>query len=295
MKTNFFLLLLFLSVQISFAQKTILDEDDKDIDEKIEAYEKLKTDSLPELALNDEIEIEENVLGIKRKKNSVDKKEGKKKFYQGVRIKKGYASKNAESVEIFRYTKFAKDPEDPSSQEVYFYDYSKKSVFVKPYKVYREIVEKGINVRLLHGAYQEKAGKAILAEGFYYLGTRHGRWMHYDQNYILTEKQNYNKGYLEDAIVTNHSNGKVKEIMPMVNGDKHGKYFAYHENGFLATSGHYEHNVQVGIWYDYHTNGKKKRQTQYPRFFHLKDKSYIVYEWDTNGNLTYDYKRNGGK
>jgi antitoxin component YwqK of YwqJK toxin-antitoxin module len=231
------------------------------------------------------------------KKEEEKKKKINAKTFYGFKTmrrftRKGKDPKNRE-YEIFFVLKKFYAP-DPLIKDIYWY-YSKKRTIVtgdvsKFDKKY---------LKPMHGPYLRKIGKKVMEEGIYYVGTKHGRWMKYDRNYILLDKKRYYKGYATDAEITyyDEEKKKVKEVIPFQLGKMDGEYSYYAEDGTLLTYGLYKDGIKVGIWTEYHPNKKKKRETQY-----VKEKDpyqnftpYIIREYNEKGKPVYDFRKDAVK
>src|SRR5690606_24299056 len=103
------------------------------------------------------------------------------------------------------------------------------------------------------GPYRRMIGGAVVEQGIFYVGTKHGRWEAYsdektetfnDQEVsynILLEKKKYYKGWTKESRVTYYdaARKKVKEVFPYENGKLHGTYYQFLENGQIFIKGRY--------------------------------------------------------
>src|SRR5690606_13659792 len=86
---------------------------------------------------------------------------------------------------------------------------------------------------LLHGPYEKRQGDVLLAKGIYYKGTKHGRWMHYNRDSVLVDKEKYFRGWPKESVVSYYdpaNRTKMKEINPIEFGEKSGYYYRFFEN-----------------------------------------------------------------
>jgi antitoxin component YwqK of YwqJK toxin-antitoxin module len=131
----------------------------------------------------------------------------------------------------------------------------------------------------------------LLEEGIYYKGTRHGRWMKYDRNNLLDDKDKYYKGWPKESLVTYYDaveHKKVKEMIPVEIDEREGFYFLFHENGTVAVTGEYKFGIKVGDWIENYPNGKRKKILSYPKEpFDDTYTPYIRKEWDDKGYEIY--------
>ncbi len=214
------------------------------------------------------------------------KKKPKKKVFYGIKTKKGFTRKgygNRITVEFFYYLK---KPDKPSSfaRDIYWYDFTRRQIR----KTSTFDPKKGV---LLHGPYKKMQGPVILEEGIFYKGTRHGRWMRYDRENLVEDKEKYYKGWPKESIVTYYDpmeRKKLKEIIPIEYGEREGYYYLFHENGLVAVQGEYQWNHKVNDWVENYPTGKRKRIIAFPKqAFEKVVKPFIKREWDNKGQEIY--------
>jgi hypothetical protein len=255
------------------------------------AYERLQSDSIPELVSTNLETIDEQDFEFKIKKIKLKRDKKKKRVYMGVKTKRGKVMRNSQITIQFRYPKRGGTPEDPYAQEIFYYDYRAKAVRTDSYDRYQARLKKGEKLVPLHGYYRQVMGRQTLEEGFLYYGVRNETWYNYDKDGILLERLTYNFGWLKDADISYYGGNKIKEVMPFAHGTKHGNYCTFYENGNLCMQGQYEYGEKVGLWTEYHPNGKRKAQHQYKRYFYEEDTPFVLREWDAGGNLIYEAKK----
>ncbi len=247
----------------------------------------------------------------KKEPKEFKKKKPKRKVYYGIKTRRmflrdGYGSN--EKITLFHYVK---NPEEPSiyAQDVFWYDLQRQKI-VKKQRIKSDEVER---YRLLHGPYKETVGGNTTVNGVFYLGTKHARWEVYakakdvqfkkkdpdyqDSIYVeqdLLKKEKYYHGWPKDSEITFYDpkKEKIKEVIPIVNGEKHGTYLYFFENGKVKEEGEYVHGMKAGRWTEYY-HGKRshfrKKITMYPKD-PLKEtfEPYVQMEWDENGKVIYD-------
>jgi antitoxin component YwqK of YwqJK toxin-antitoxin module len=274
MKYGYFLILLFLiclNSRKSFAQDT---DDLEDIEFIIERSQPLT------------IDLEEQ-----ESQNRTDKKKKKRKrnVFYGIKTKRAYTRKGYGDdavVEIFHYLKEWRDP-NPYAQDVYWYDFRRKQIRNGG----RIDLKYG---RILHGTYKKIQGEQLLEEGIYYIGTKHGRWVTLNKYDVLIDKRKYYKGWPKESLVKyyDEERTKLKEVIPVVNGEKQGDYYFFHDNGVVAIRGQYEYGEKVGKWTEYYNmRGRAKKQVQYKPDPFMKDfEPYIIKEWNQGGTVVYELK-----
>ncbi|MCP9769374.1 hypothetical protein EGI22_15830 [Lacihabitans sp. LS3-19] len=144
---------------------------------------------------------------------------------------------------------------------------------------------------LLHGPFREYRGEKLMKEGFYYLGAKHGRWMEYDKDFNLVDKEYFNKGFYNESQISyfGSDSAKIKEIIPVIYGKTTGDYWRFYEDGTLAEEGHYDDGKKVGRWVEYYEGGnRRKKVTQYPKDAFDITEPKLLQEYSADGKMTYD-------
>lgn len=217
------------------------------------------------------------------------KKKVRKKVFYGVKTKKGFTRKGQGNRITYELFYVLKKPEKPHTfvRDIYWFDYTRKEVR----KTERFDPEKGV---LLHGPYEKRLGDVVLAKGIYYKGTKHGRWMYYNRDSTLADKEKYFRGWPKESVVSYYDaeRKKMKEITPIEFGEKTGYYYRFHENGQIAISGEYEYDQKVGNWVEYYPNKRRKKIIAYPEeAFEDSSRPYIQAEWNEKGKQIYRNNR----
>lgn len=220
--------------------------------------------------------------------NTPKKKKPKKKVFYGIKTKKGFTRKgfgDKVTYELFYYLKKSEKPQT-FVRDVYWYDFTRKEIRRTTMASFDPA--KGV---LLHGPYEKRQGQNILQKGIFYKGTRHGRWVSYNRDSVLTDKEKYFRGWPKESLVSYYdpmSRKKMKEMTPIEYGEKEGYYFLFHENGQLAVQGEFHWDEKVGDWTEFYTTGKRKKIVTYPKEpFDKELKPYIKAEWNDKGKEIY--------
>ncbi|MFZ9981720.1 MAG: toxin-antitoxin system YwqK family antitoxin [Cyclobacteriaceae bacterium] len=217
------------------------------------------------------------------------KNKPKKKVYYGIKTKKRYTRKgqgDKVTVELFYVLKEHEAP-PPFVKDIYWYDFKRREIR----KTEKFNPKNGV---LLHGPYKKMLGMTLLEEGIYYKGARHGRWMRYNREGLLDDKEKFYKGWPKESMVSyyDQERKKVKELIPVEYGEREGNYFMFHDNGLLAVQGEYRFNHRVGDWIENYSSGKRKKLISYGKDPFDKDyKPFIRKEWDENGKEVYSSTR----
>lgn len=249
--------------------------------------DQLITETLPDLGLK---------LKQLRKKKEGGRSKAKvsKTDYEGLAMVKAYnkfGSGDRTIVEEFYIVREHKpSPTYVQPSDTYWFD-------EKGHRVTNAIPRDGTDRKpLLHGPYKRYQNGNLLEEGFYYLGTKDGRWEKYDINFLLVDKSHWHHGFPADSRIAYYdsTHTKIKEVIPVEYGQVTGSYYAFHENGKLATVGKYDHGVKIGRWTEYYPNTTRqfrKRLTQYGRDrWDNEFESFVISEWDEKGKMTFDSK-----
>lgn len=210
------------------------------------------------------------------------KKKPKRNTYYGIKVRRSYTRKgqgDRVTIELFNVLK---KPDKPTAfvRDIYWYDYTRREIR----KTGTFDPKKGA---LLHGPYKKMMGAVVLEEGIFYKGAKHGRWMKYDRNDILDDKEKYYKGWPKESIVTYYDaveHKKVKEMIPIEIDEREGYYYLFHDNGNIAVTGEYKWDQKVGDWIENYPNGKRKKILSYPKEpFDKEAKPFVKKEWDDKG------------
>ncbi len=221
------------------------------------------------------------------------KKKRKKKVFYGIKTKKGYAKSGFGDRAIIETFFYLKSYEEPNHfvRDIYWYDFRRKNIRTTTV----DIIKKD-NAGVLHGPYKKMTVDGdILEEGIFFKGTKHGRWVTYDRNDILQDKQKYTKGWPRESEVAYYNNNieNLQEIIPIEYGIKEGNYFYFHKSGRIAVQGEYQNDAKIGYWIEYYDfQDRRKKEIKYPdNPFDKKSKPYITREWNPEGQEIYANKK----
>jgi len=229
----------------------------------------------------DEDEEEEKDEYVKPKK-----KKRKKKVFYGLKTKKRYTKDGYGDNTTFELFYVLKDPIplDPYVRDIYWVDYRRGSIrkggkFDPKYGA------------ILHGPYEKRKGDQVLEKGIFYKGMKHGRWVSFDKDNILVDKEKYYKGWPKESMVSYYGSerDKMKEIVPIEYDEKEGNYYYFHENGRVAVRGEFKWDNKVGDWIEYYPTGRRKKIIRYSKDpFDDEFRPYIWKEWTPRGQLVYE-------
>ena len=214
------------------------------------------------------------------------KKKPKKNVFYGLKTKKRYTQKGSgdnKTYELFYILKEYEEP-DPYVRDVYWIDYRRGKIRSEGE------VDKEYGA-ILHGPYKKMQGDQVLEQGIFYKGMKHGRWVKYDKDDILIDKEKYYKGWPKESLVSyyDRERQKMKEIIPIEYGEKEGNYYYFHKNGKVAVKGEFKWDNRVGDWIEYYSNGRRKKIIRYSKEpFDESHTPYIWKEWNKRGQLVYE-------
>ena len=145
---------------------------------------------------------------------------------------------------------------------------------------------------VLHGPYQKFRDGKLIEEGAFFYGTKHERWMAFDDQGQLLNKEHFHKGWYRDSDITYFDldkKTKIQEVIPIQYEKKEGLYYQFFKNGKMAVKGRYQFGKRIGVWEEYYNTARTtiKREIQYPKDAFDKSAPYIRKEWDSRGNPIY--------
>ncbi len=226
-------------------------------------------------------------------KRVVRKKRIPKRMFFGVMTKKAFIRKitgRKVSLETFYYVKKGLEFQ-PFVKDIYWFHTKKKKIFVglispkdRPF------------AKIMHGPYKKMLDGKLEEDGIFYFGSKHGRWMYeklQGEEMVVTEKEKYYKGFPKESVFSyfDADKLKIKEVIPVRNGERDGEYCRFSETGNLLSEGQYEYGRKVGKWTDYYDNNKRKirRQLQYGKNWEDNEhKPCTLVEYDDKGKVIYD-------
>jgi antitoxin component YwqK of YwqJK toxin-antitoxin module len=218
------------------------------------------------------------------------KKKRKKKVFYGMRTKKGRISRMSGGKQLYEEFYYLKEYVEPDYyvREKFYYDPEDR-------KIKYNTTVKNQDVLILHGPYKRYLDGQLIADGIFYIGTKHGRWMEYFSNDVLRNKEKYFKGWPKESEITYYDAEatKVKEVIPIQHGKREGTYYYFHDNGVVGVTGDYQNDLRVGVWkeyYKYRRNRRnQKKEVQYSEDgYNQEFRPFILKEWSQEGKLLYD-------
>jgi antitoxin component YwqK of YwqJK toxin-antitoxin module len=147
----------------------------------------------------------------------------------------------------------------------------------------------------LHGPYKRYVAGNLIEEGYYYMGTKDGRWVTYDAKYNLLDKTHWYRGFPANSRITYYDSAhtKIKEVIPIQYDKIDGDYYSFYDEGQLKAFGRYQQGEKVGRWIEYYQyRRQRKKETQYPKSrWDENFEPFVLREWDDKGKVLYDYTK----
>jgi antitoxin component YwqK of YwqJK toxin-antitoxin module len=224
---------------------------------------------------------------LKKEKRRLSKTE-----YDGIQMESmsiKFGSGDRATVENFHVLKEAKNLNPyVRAAETRYYDKKTK-------RLSSSLIKEKQNALLLHGSYRKYSGENLIEEGFYYMGTKDGRWVKYDTKFNLIDKSLWNRGFPAESRISYYDSAytQVKEVIPVTFGKVEGEFLQYYKEGQLMANGKYENGKKVGRWIEYYQfRRQRKKEIQYPKNSWDEDfEPFVLREWDDKGKLLYDYTK----
>ncbi|WP_229374887.1 toxin-antitoxin system YwqK family antitoxin [Fibrella rubiginis] len=236
--------------------------------------------SIPDLGLK--------IKSFVKKSDKRGRKKESKTDYEGLPMIRQFTKIGSGDRAIVEEFHVLKNWQDPSPYVREVWSYSAKEGRIKP------MPKDMSGVYLLHGPYKRYQNGELMEEGYYYAGTRDGRWEKYDAKFMLIDKTRYHRGFPADSRIVYYdsTHTKIKEVYPYTYGKLTGTYVAFHPNGQIAEEGKYDNGVKIGRWTEWYPNTTRrfrKRVTQYAtdRWDEAAE-PIILSEWDERGKQTFD-------
>lgn len=243
----------------------------------------LATDDLPDLGLK-------IIAPKKKKKGPKPVNKYLRNEYEGVPVEhvvnKIGAGERVTTEEFFVLKTY--QVPSPYVKDIYWYD-------ERAGRVTSSVIKDKEYAQILHGPYRKFVGEALIEEGYYFVGTKHGRWESFYPDFTLKDKQQFEQGFPKESVLTYYDEAKkkLKSILPKQYGKVTGLYRSFYEGGQLQEEGRFDDSVKVGLWREYHqfgSGGRTRKDTQYGKDKWDAAEPVVLREYDNRGKVTYDNK-----
>lgn len=245
----------------------------------VEDAKKFLNETLPSLSENVKSKSKKAKKAIEKAKLEIFDGKNYEKIPVEKRIFKRGSGSRLQYQEFFVLKKYQKP--NPYLRTLFWYDEKTK-------KVVEALIRDIKTNSLMHGPFKEYRSETLIFEGFYFLGAKHGRWVEYDKDFNLINKEYYNKGFYENSEISyfDKDSIKIKEVIPKLYGKTTGNYLLFYDDGTLASEGKYDDGKKIGKWVEYYEGGnRRKRETQHPNSYFDTSISFVLREYDEKGKL----------
>jgi antitoxin component YwqK of YwqJK toxin-antitoxin module len=243
---------------------------------------KFATETLPDLGLK----LKKTLKDVKKEIKSL-KKEFNGRDFEGIKVEKQLIRQGTGNNMTFLEFYTLKEFTQPNSYNRHLFWYDRKAN-----RIVEGIGRDRATNDLMHGPYKKYLNDLVVEEGWYYLGAKDGRWELYDKNYNLLNKEYYKRGFYQDSELSFYDERqiKIKDVKPKFYGKVTGEYLKFNESGTLAEQGMMDDSVKIGRWVEYYPTGyRRKKEIQYGKdCYDTAYESYIVYEYDEKGKITFE-------
>jgi antitoxin component YwqK of YwqJK toxin-antitoxin module len=243
---------------------------------------KFATETLPDLGLK----LKKTLKDVKKEIKSL-KKEFNGRDFEGIKVEKQLIRQGTGNNMTFLEFYTLKEFTQPNSYNRHLFWYDRKAN-----RIVEGIGRDRATNDLMHGPYKKYLNDLVVEEGWYYIGAKDGRWELYDKNYNLLNKEYYKRGFYQDSELSFYDERqiKIKDVKPKFYGKVTGEYLKFNESGTLAEQGMMDDSVKIGRWVEYYPTGyRRKKEIQYGKdCYDTAFESYIVYEYDEKGKITFE-------
>lgn len=109
-----------------------------------------------------------------------------------------------------------------------------------------------------------------------------GEWKKYYDNGNLESKIIFEKDIPNGMIYTYFKNGKPKEIISIIDGDRQGVWKEFYKNGNIKISGNYKRDKKTGEWSEFNEKGLLEGKIMYDSG---KEINFSIIEYDVDGHI----------
>jgi antitoxin component YwqK of YwqJK toxin-antitoxin module len=235
-------------------------------------------------------------LGIKDigVKASIASRKIKKKFVvkdEYVNIKTDrrlgqYGSGNRSTVEEINVVKFVEDESlSLYAQEIWWFDPNQS-------RIVSSSIKDNKTAQICHGPFKKVVNNVIFEQGFFYMGTKDGRWETFGPENELESKVYYYRGFLTGSSITYHDDAKkkIKQVIPNFYGKTRGNFLSFYPSGNLKEDGKLDDSVRIGRWrefYEFGTGGRLKKEWRYGKDKFDASEPILMVERDSQGKIIY--------
>ena len=238
---------------------------------------------IEELGIKD-IGVKASIASRKIKKKLVAKDE-----YANIKTDRRlgqYGSGNRSTVEEINVVKFVEDESlSTYAQEIWWFDPNQS-------RIVNSSIKDNKTAQICHGPFKKIVNNVIVEQGFFYMGTKDGRWETFGPENELETKVYYERGFLAGSSITYHDDAKkkIKQVIPNFYGKTRGNYLSFYPSGNLKEDGKLDDSVRIGRWreyYEFGTGGRLKKEWRYGKDKFDASEPILMVERDSQGKIIY--------
>ena len=238
---------------------------------------------IEELGIKD-IGVKASIASRKIKKKIVGKDE-----YANIKTDRRlgqYGSGNRSTVEEINVVKFVEDESlSTYAQEIWWFDPNQS-------RIVNSSIKDNKTAQICHGPFKKIVNNVIIEQGFFYMGTKDGRWETFGPENELETKVYYERGFLAGSIITYHDDAKkkIKQVVPNFYGKTRGNYFSFYPSSNLKEDGKFDDSIRIGRWreyYEFGTGGRLKKEWRYGKDKFDASEPILMVERDSQGKIIY--------
>ena len=238
---------------------------------------------IEELGIKD-IGIKASIASRKIKKKLVAKDE-----YANIKTDRRlgqYGSGNRSTVEEINVVKFVEDESlSTYAQEIWWFDPNQS-------RIVNSSIKDNKTAQICHGPFKKIVNNVIVEQGFFFMGTKDGRWETFGPENELETKVYYERGFLAGSGIAYYDDAKkkIKQVIPNFYGKTRGNYLSFYPSGNLKEDGKLDDSVRIGRWreyYEFGTGGRLKKEWRYGKDKFDASEPILMVERDSQGKIIY--------
>lgn len=197
-----------------------------------------------------------------------------------------YGSGNRSTVEEINVVKFVEDESlSTYAQEIWWFDPNQS-------RIVNSSIKDNKTAQICHGPFKKVVNNVIIEQGFFFMGTKDGRWETFGPENELENKVYYVRGFLAGSNITYHDDAKkkIKQVVPNFYGKTRGNYLSFYLSGNLKEDGKLDDSVRIGRWrefYEFGTGGRLKKEWRYGKDKFDASEPILMVERDSQGKIIY--------
>ena len=246
-------------------------------------WKKESTAFIDELGIKD-IGVKARIASRKIKKKFVAKDE-----YVNIKTERRlgqYGSGNRRTLEEINVVKFVEDESlSTYAQEIWWFDPNQS-------RIVNSSIKDNKTAQICHGPFKRIVNDVVVEQGFFYMGTKDGRWETFGPENELESKIYYEHGFLAGSYIAYYDNAKkkIKQVVPNFYGKIRGTFLSFYPSGNLKEDGKLDDSIRIGRWREYHefgTGGRLKKEWRYGKDKFDASEPTIMVERDSQGKIIY--------